>query len=273
VISRALAVLTMVSACGSGTPVASGHPAHSAASGNFEQLVDGKLWFRSCAGSLPAILLEAGGGADSSSWKNLPQQIADASGHRVVAYDRAGFGNSPFPAEPFTVAEEIAQLHRSLRILGIDKVVVVAESYGGMMALALVKHHPRLVVGLVLLDPMNVGFVDAVGLDKLTATVPRIDVPKDDRERALARMINAFPGLVACLRGLQWGAIPAVLITAGIPWWPDESMREPWRASHEALARAPAARLIVAEHSKHAIARTQPDLVIDAVKSTLAAAH
>src|SRR6185503_8418044 len=130
VISRALAVLTMVSACGSGTPVASGHPAHSAASGNFEQLVDGKLWFRSCAGSLPAILLEAGGGADSSSWKNLPQQIADASGHRVVAYDRAGFGNSPFPAEPFTVAEEIAQLHRSLRILGIDKGVVVAESYG-----------------------------------------------------------------------------------------------------------------------------------------------
>lgn len=275
-IPRLLAALSLA-ACGSSTPATSIVPpatppvGSAAASGTSEQLVDGKLWFRSFAGSSPAILLEAGGGADSSSWKDLPQRIAHATGHRVVAYDRAGFGKSPFPAQPFTVTDEIMQLHRSLGMLGIDKVVVVGESYGAMMALALVKHQTRAVVGLVLLDPMNVGFVDAIGFDRLATTVPRIDAPKDDRERALARMINAFPELVADLRGQQGGAIPVVVITAGIPWLPDQSMREPWRASHEELARAQGARLVVAEQSTHLIARTQPELVIDAVKSVLAA--
>lgn len=278
--SRFLAVLSLAASCGSSTPAVpivppptppvSSAPA-APASGNSEQLVGGKLWFRSFAGSLPAILLEAGGGAHSSSWKDLPQRLAHATGHRVVAYDRAGFGKSPFPAQPFTVTDEIMQLHRSLGILGIDKVVVVAESYGAMMALALVKHHASVVTGLVLLDPMNVGFVDAIGFDRLAATVPKIDAPKNDRERALARMINMFPQLVAELRGQQWGTIPVVLITAGIPWWPDESMREPWRASHEELARTGGARLVVAERSTHLIGHTQPELVIDAVKTTLAA--
>jgi pimeloyl-ACP methyl ester carboxylesterase len=269
-------VLSLVASCGGSTaavPIVSptAPPARSAAaSGNFEQLVGGKLWFRSFAGSLPAILLEAGGGAHSSSWKDLPQRIAHATGHRVVAYDRAGFGKSPFPAQPFTITDEITDLHRSLSILGIDKVVVVGESYGAMMALALIKQHAGVVAGLVLLDPMNVGFVDAVGLERLAATVPKIDAPKDDRQRALARMIDMFPTVVDELRDQRWGSIPAVIITAGIPFWPDESMRDPWRASHEVLARTRGARLVVAEKSTHLIAHTEPELVIDAVKTTLA---
>ena len=268
---RYLAALSLAAACGGSAPPPPAAPKAGPAPSASEQLVDHKLWFRSFAGTLPAILFEAGGGADSSSWKDLPERIARSTGHRVVAYDRAGFGKSPFPDQPFTVADEIEQLHRSLGMLGIDRVIVVAESYGGMMAVALVKHRPDSVAGMVLLDPMNVGFVDAVGLDKMAATAPKIESPNNDRERALARMIGGFPALVDELRGQRWGSIPAVIITAGTPPWPDESMRMAWRTSHEELARTPGARLIVAAKSGHIIGRTEPELIIDAVKTTLAA--
>ncbi|HEY5935304.1 MAG TPA: alpha/beta fold hydrolase [Kofleriaceae bacterium] len=222
------------------------------------------------AGDEPAILIEVGGGADSSSWKEFPAELAKQTGKRVITYDRAGFGKSEWPAMPFTFADEIVSLHVNLIERGVKSVVIVAESYGGMMALAHVDRYPAAVAGIVLLYPMNADFVDAVGIEKVAATAPKIDTPKDDKERALKYMTEGFPAFVADLRGKRWPkSLPVVVVTAGIPFWPDEAMGAAWRASHEALAKSPGASLVVATESKHLIVRTQPALVVEAIRRVL----
>ena len=61
-----------------------------------EKLVDVggyNLNFRIIQGQGLTILLEAGGGMDSTAWNALAPRLARETGATVVSYDRAGFGN------------------------------------------------------------------------------------------------------------------------------------------------------------------------------------
>ena len=71
-------------------------------------------------------------------WRDFPARLAAATRHRVIAYDRLGFGRSGArigrPARDF-VAEEAASGFAALREqLHIDRFVVVGHSVGGGMA-------------------------------------------------------------------------------------------------------------------------------------------
>ena len=71
-------------------------------------------------------------------WRDFPAQLAAATGRRVVAYDRLGFGRSDARAgRPSTafIAEEAATTWPTVRAqLGIGPFVVVGHSVGGGMA-------------------------------------------------------------------------------------------------------------------------------------------
>ncbi len=55
-----------------------------------------------------------------------------------------------------------------MRHLGVSgPTLVVGHSYGGVLALLHAALYPNEIIGLVLVDPMNPGFVDAVGIDWL----------------------------------------------------------------------------------------------------------
>src|SRR4030042_4183716 len=65
-----------------------------------ERLVDVggyNLYFRIIPGQGPAILLESGGGMDSTEWNALAPRLARETGATALAYDRAGFGKSDLP--------------------------------------------------------------------------------------------------------------------------------------------------------------------------------
>lgn len=229
-----------------------------------------QLAFHVIPGAEPALLLEAGGGADSSSWGSFPDQLAAATGRRVISYDRAGFGKSPFPAVAFTIDDEVAAIHTGVHRVGATKIVPVAASYGALIDLAYAKAHPEDVAGFVLLDPMNVEFVEAVGLPAVMATVPAPEDPKTDKERAIARMVTSFPALVNSLHGVRWApSLPVVIVSAATPPWPDAALQAAWRASHETLANTPGATRVMAEHSDHDIAAAEPAVVIAAVQRVL----
>ena len=71
-------------------------------------------------------------------WRDFPALLAAATGRRVIAYDRLGFGRSDArvgrPSRDF-VAEEAATVLAALREqLGIVRFVVVGHSVGGGMA-------------------------------------------------------------------------------------------------------------------------------------------
>lgn len=71
-------------------------------------------------------------------WRDFPAALCAATGRRVVAYDRLGFGQSdPYPgklAPDFVAAEAeggFAAVHEQL---GIDRFIVLGHSVGGGMA-------------------------------------------------------------------------------------------------------------------------------------------
>jgi pimeloyl-ACP methyl ester carboxylesterase len=74
-----------------------------------------------------------------------------ARSHRVIAFDRPGFGHSERPSDRFWSAEEqAALLPQAFSLLGIEKPIVLAHSHGTQIALALALDHPQSIGGLVL---------------------------------------------------------------------------------------------------------------------------
>jgi pimeloyl-ACP methyl ester carboxylesterase len=223
-------------------------------------------------GKLPVtILLEAGGGSDLTSWARVPETLAHQTGATVVAYDRAGLGSSEPGSTESRPEDEIRHLHAALRDLKVPKTtVLVAHSYGAMLALLNAGRNPENVAGLVLVDPMNSRFIEATG-DFIYSTVPKIERPSNNRERTVVRMVATFPGLIAAVHRLEPGLRqPMIVITAGKPWWGKPDIDRAWRVSHEALvARKQQRSLVVAEASDHAVPEEQPDVIVTAVRELL----
>lgn len=75
-----------------------------------------------------------------------------ARNHRVIAFDRPGFGHSSRPRDRlWTPTAQAELLHAALAQLGVGQAVVVGHSMGAMVALALALDHPQDVRRLVLL--------------------------------------------------------------------------------------------------------------------------
>lgn len=72
--------------------------------------------------------------------------------HRVLAFDRPGYGHSSRPRDRlWTPTAQAALLHGALAVLGVERAVVVGHSMGAMVAMALALDHPQDVRKLVLL--------------------------------------------------------------------------------------------------------------------------
>lgn len=70
------------------------------------------------------------------------------AGHRVITYDRPGYGWST--GGYHRLAVQVAAIHALLAHLRVDRVVIVGHSYGGTIALAYAEAYPDQVAGLVL---------------------------------------------------------------------------------------------------------------------------
>jgi haloalkane dehalogenase len=86
-------------------------------------------------------------------WRHLLPELASA-GHRAVAPDLAGFGDSP-PDPPGTFERHVEALERFRRELGIDRAVLAVHDTGGLIGLRWACDHPDAVGGLVI---TNTGF-------------------------------------------------------------------------------------------------------------------
>ena len=86
-------------------------------------------------------------------WRDFPQQLASATGLRVVAYDRLGFGRSdPHPGPlPITfIHDEAREIVPRLRAeLGCDQMVLFGHSVGGGMAIATAAHLAESCIGVI----------------------------------------------------------------------------------------------------------------------------
>ena len=239
-----------------------------------------RLHFRIIEGGTPAILLEAGGGRDLNQWEDIAPRLALETGATVVAYDRAGFGQSDLPEIPHDMKLEAGWLWDALELLGLGKdLVLVGHSFGGWMIRLEASEHPDAVRGVVFVDPFTSEFVDALGVEFLDNLPSLGKLPFDTSDpaqltplqRAMVRMVGDGLGpKVAVMRATAVPeGIPVEIITSGRPTFSEE-VQQAWRAAHEQMAVSiPGAVLLVAEKSNHMIPWFQPDIIVESVKRVM----
>ncbi|MFO7697483.1 MAG: alpha/beta hydrolase [Anaerolineae bacterium] len=243
-----------------------------------------RLHFSVDPGGQPAILLEAGGGADASFWDDLVPAVSRETGSTVVTYDRAGYGESDLPDAPFDIRAEVGGLWKGLEELGLARsLVVLGHSLSGLHIVLLAQEHPEAVRGLVFMDPMTLEFIDYLGGAQGLTSHPLSQHPFDASQpegltraqRAGLRTEAGMGGVVEAMRGISIPRhIPVRVITAGVQWWPKPEECRAWREAHAHLADSvDDGRLIVAEHSAHFVSETEPELVIAALKELVARAR
>ncbi len=96
------------------------------------------------------ILLIHGNGATAEQWGDTVTELARA--HRVISYDRRGFGRSVHPPIK-DFRRHTADAACLLRELAGEPATVVGWSGGGLVALDLAVRHPGQVASLVLEEP------------------------------------------------------------------------------------------------------------------------
>lgn len=104
-------------------------------------------------GTGPVIVLLHGNGTMAQDFALSGVLDLLAKDHRVIAFDRPGFGFSERPRDRiWTAAAQAALLHEALVKLDLRRAVVVGHSWGTLVALALALREPADVAGLVLLS-------------------------------------------------------------------------------------------------------------------------
>lgn len=105
-------------------------------------IAGGHLFAREWAGAgngPPIVLLHESLGC-VELWRDFPASLAAATGRRVIAYDRLGFGRSdPHPSlllPDFIVREAEGGLSAVVDAFGLDTFVLCGHSVGGGMALS-----------------------------------------------------------------------------------------------------------------------------------------
>ncbi|HEX7816618.1 alpha/beta hydrolase [Dyella sp.] len=97
-------------------------------------------------------------------WTATAERLRD-EGYRVIVPDQVGFCKSSKPAGyQYSFAQLAANTHALLTGLGIDKVIVIAHSMGGMVGSRYTLMYPNAVQRLILVDPIGLEDWQAKGV-------------------------------------------------------------------------------------------------------------
>jgi pimeloyl-ACP methyl ester carboxylesterase len=234
--------------------------------------VDGRrIHMVASGGGVPTVVLEAGFSSTSRTWSRVQSELART--HRVIAYDRAGLGQSEPSAVPRTSRAIVEDLREALRSVGVDPpYILVGHSAGGLHARMFAGLYPAEVAGLVLVDPAPEDFYarakreqpslyayfDSIDAASYSAGSPG-EVAEDAQWERTLQEVRETEG--------RYGG-PVILLSSSRtdlrelgPLWTDEHRR--W------AARARRREYVPVEGAGHDIHRERPAAVLDAVRRVL----
>lgn len=149
--------------------------------GHFVEVAGVRTWVHD-VGSGPAVLLLHGSGPGVSAAANwrLTMPALIAAGHRVIAPDQLGFGQTvPPEGHEYSVDSWLAHAVALLDALGVERASVVGNSFGGAIALRLASAHADRVDRLVLMGSVGVPFPITEGLDRVWGYEPSVEEMRD----------------------------------------------------------------------------------------------
>ena len=219
------------------------------------------------------VLLDSGAREDSRAWAPVIDELQTFA--HVIAYDRAGLGQSDPGPEPRTVsrmAEEMRALVDELAPTG--RIILVGHSAGGWRVRRFAELYPDRVAGLLLLDSPHEDF-EAFRLSTLT------ERERAERQRSLAASRMDLPrGVQLEYEGMadvgtelngHLPDVPLVVVSAGVHGWVPEDRaevhEEGWRRLQRELAgTSTGGRYVLAESSGHSVQRDNPALVVELIR-------
>src|SRR4051794_19223142 len=94
-------------------------------------------------GALPLLLLHGGPGGTHDYMEPMAELARD--GRRVIFYDQLGCGNSPHPSDPgkWTLQLFLDELAAVRQALGLDRIHLLGQSWGGMLAMEYMFTQPK----------------------------------------------------------------------------------------------------------------------------------
>ena len=199
-------------------------------------------------------------GAGGTQWEWVESMGILASGHRVVAPDLIGFGDSPRRDVVHSTKYLGAFLSSFLREVGIERVTLVGHSLGGRVCLEVALHEPEAIAGLILIAPIGFGKLSMIG--RLLSTgawwVNRF-----------LRRRQPFPNLEVHLEE------PDLTIFAGVRCetlliWGSRDIYFPVAHSARALEAIPNSGLTVYEGAGHAVHRSHLKHFMSSVEAFVA---
>ena len=150
-----------------------------------------KVAYRVFGTAGPEIVIETGLASCGAEWWHLAARLAGR--HRVLVYDRPGYGRSSpskLPRTPANIAKELASLLEAAGFPGPH--ILIGHSQGGLYAQQFARDYPARTAGAVLIDPLCAG--DDRFRDELT--------PEEFKSSGVDKTPAHKAGYLACRLGL-----------------------------------------------------------------------
>jgi 2-hydroxymuconate-semialdehyde hydrolase len=139
-------------------------------------VVDGAATNYHDIGTGDPVLLVHGSGPGVTAWANWQLNMpALAEKFRVIAPDMFGFGYSDSKGRVENKQVWVDQIAALLDGLGIDRVSMVGNSFGGSVTLAFMIAHPSRVERAVLMGPTGLNFPITPALEQVWGYEPSLD--------------------------------------------------------------------------------------------------
>lgn len=243
----------------------------------------------------PIVVFEAGATNSLDAWRAVVPKVAAVA--PVVAYDRAGLGQSAWDSVTPTPRHVATRLRRMLKEVGAEPpYVLVGHSWGASLMRFYAGYHPGEVAGLVYADPGpiitqsvadEIAPFDSIGAGRAgyTAFWSSYAAIIERASPAARAEFTVYRGLtereVADRDLAPAPNVPVVMLIAAKPFPSplqlpydaqahfEADLRHRIRMLQEWALGAPKGTVVVTNHTSHAIPREDPDLIVWAVKRVI----
>ncbi|MCP3802799.1 alpha/beta hydrolase [Allokutzneria sp. A3M-2-11 16] len=230
----------------------------------------------------PTVVIETGSASSSSEWHDVLDAIGEFTS--VIAYDRAGYGDSDADTAPRTADRIVSDAVALLAATDLPKpYVLVGHSLGAHYARRFAQLHRADVCGLVLVDPAHEDQNSFMPQEMLDWWAANADVlPAFDTADAVRLENEAAEHNNAVLRadpGLD--DLPLMVVTRDQNGWseymPEElaaAVGAGWTAAQTALARLSTNGVLRRANALgHHVHQEDPQAIVDAVRMITAQSH
>lgn len=259
-------------------------------------------------GEGPPVVLVHGLPSNIDDWADVPQKLAGL-GHRVVVYDRVGYGHSSrddtADVGAYTYDSNARDLEALLDALGIERATLVGWSYGGAVVQHFAVTHPERVAQVAFLGSVGpsvppdedllsrilasgageeilrwAGAVSPVGSaftrENLRMAFARErDVPAgfEERTRAMLALPGTLEAFVAeAQRGAPASLRPEAIAAPAVVLHGTEDFLVPLAVGQDLDRRLPDSQILIVPGGSHMLPVTHADLVAGALHA-LATEH